>query len=124
MERRKIANIVTGVLLVIAGILALGQAVNAWDLRLLMDGWWTVFMIVPAVAGIIINGPRVGNIVLLVLGVWLFADCQGWLGDLGWSLIPGALLVAFGIKFITRQDGPHRRHHRYDRYDDNGSTGQ
>lgn len=119
MDRRKIANIVTGTFLVIAGILALGQATRLWDLALLMNGWWTIFLIVPAIAGMIINGPRVGNIMLLVLGIWLFADCQGWFGHIGWALIPGALLLAWGVRVITRKDDPRRRHHhRYDRYDD------
>lgn len=119
MDRRKIANIVTGTFLVIAGILALGQAIHLWDLRVLWDGWWTIFLIVPAITGIIVNGPRVGNIMLLVLGVWLFVDCQGWFGHIGWALIPGALLLAFGVRVITRKDDrSHRHHHHHHRYDD------
>lgn len=119
MDRKKIANIVTGTLLVIAGILALGQALSLWDLRLLMDGWWTVFLVVPAVASLIVNGPKMGNILLLILGFWLFADCQGWLGDIGWSLVPGALLLAFGVRIITRPaDYRHHSHDRYDHHDD------
>ncbi|MDR3645364.1 MAG: hypothetical protein P4M02_09860, partial [Clostridia bacterium] len=85
-----------------------------WNASFILNGWWTLFLIVPAIAGIITTGPRFGNIFLLVLGVWLFLDSQGWLGKEGWPLLLGFILIAAGISVMTGSGHTHHRHHHGD----------
>lgn len=123
MDRKAVSKIVTGALLIVAGICVFGQLANLWNLSFLLDGWWTLFLIVPAVAGIIVSGPRPGNVMLLLLGVWLFLDCQGWLGDLDWSFLIGIILILLGVRALTGWGGrpgrgSDRRRHRLRSADD------
>lgn len=123
MDRKKTAGIVTGAFLVLTGICILGQLAGLWDLSLLMNGWWTLLLIIPAVAGMIVSGPRTGNVLLLLLGVWLFLDCQGWLGDLSWQLLAGIFLIFLGIRAMTgwvKHPHEHHHHHSHRHYDQPG----
>ena len=65
-----------------------------------------------ALAGIIASGQRFGNVALLLIGVWLFADCRGWLGDNAWALLGGLLLIFVGVRAITGRPGRLDRHER------------
>lgn len=114
MNRKTVTGIVIGALLIVAGICIFGQATGMWDLSLLMNGWWTLFLIVPALTGMIVSGPRPSNVCLMLLGVWLFAECQGWLGGISRDLLLGIFLVIIGAAVITgwgRRPGEHRHHH-------------
>lgn len=116
MNRKTVAGVVTGAFLVLAGICVFAQVAGLVDLSIFMNGWGTLFLILPAVASMIISGPRPGNIMLLLLGVWLFLDCQGWLGDRSWTLLGGIFLILLGVRALTgwgRWPGERRhRHHR------------
>ncbi len=37
-----------------------GVSLGWWDADLFFDGWWTFFLIAPAIVGILGNGPNVG----------------------------------------------------------------
>lgn len=116
MNKKSITGIVIGSLLVVAGVCILGQLSGIWDLSQFMNGWWTLFLIVPAVASMIVKGPRAGNVMLLLLGAWLFAECQGWLGGLDWQFLGGVFLIFLGVRALTgwgRRDREHPHRHRH-----------
>lgn len=75
----------------------LGSVAGLWRLGNLAASWWTLFLIVPALAGMVSSGIRFWNVFLLFLGCWLLAVNQGWLGHNGWAYFIGGLLVLFGL---------------------------
>ena len=118
MDRKKVANAITGIFLLLAGICILGQLAGFWNLALVMNAWWTLFLIVPAIASMVVSGPRTGNVFLLLMGVWLFLDCQGWLGNVGWPMMGGLFLIFIGIRIILRGDERHHERHHHRHHDD------
>lgn len=103
-EKKKISDIILGVVLIIAGIIFLGNEFEFWNIKLFFKGWWTLFIIVPSVLGIWEKGNRLSSFLGLLIGVLLlFAsrDIIAW-KTVGKVFLP-ALLVILGLSIIFRK---------------------
>jgi predicted membrane protein len=108
MRRSLASRIVTGLFIIAVGVLILGHVAFGWDIGNLAHSWWTLFIIVPGIAGILSSGFRFWNVFLVLIGVWLLSEDQNWLGRNAWPYFLGAALVIFGIYVITGGHGhPH-----------------
>lgn len=98
---KKINKILWGIALIaIGGIFAL-NAFGVTDIQLFFDGWWTLFIIVPCFIGIFSEREKTGNIIGLLIGVFLLLCCQNILGfDMLWKLAFPAIIVIIGLKLI------------------------
>ena len=108
MKRSFVTRIVVGMFLLAVGVALLGSLAGFWDFGRLADDWWALLVIVPAVAGITATGFHFWNVSVLLLGVWLLANSQGWFAGNGWPYLVGGLLVLVGVRIIL---GAVRRHH-------------
>jgi len=97
--RKRISSVLWGLIFIAAGIGIVGAMAGAWEFNILFAGWWTLFLIVPAVLGMIEHGIRIGNSIGLVLGVALLACCRGWLPweVLARMLVPTVMIVIGGV---------------------------
>lgn len=98
MEQKN-KNIV-GILLLAFGAVFLLQRLNVFPATIFFQGWWTLFLIVPAILSMSKQGVTAGNAVLLVIGVFFFIDAQGW--NLQGYLMP-AILIALGIGLLLKK---------------------
>ena len=99
----KFSNVAWGLIFIIIGIFYAGNTFNLWDFKLLFDGWWTLFIIIPCLIGIVENGFSTGNIVGLVIGVLLLLSAQGIVNSRIISkLIVPIIFILIGIKIIFR----------------------
>ena len=98
---KKLSKILWGVALIaIGGIFAL-NAFGVTDIEVFFDGWWTLFIIVPCFIGLITEREKTGNIIGLLIGVFLLLCCQNVLGfDMLWKLAVPAIIVIIGLKLI------------------------
>ena len=97
--RKRISSVLWGLIFIAVGIGIVGAMAGAWEFNILFAGWWTLFLIVPAVLGMIEHGIRIGNSIGLVLGVALLACCRGWLPweVLARMLVPTVMIVIGGV---------------------------
>jgi len=97
--RKRISSVLWGLIFIAAGIGIVGAMAGVWEFNILFSGWWTLFLIVPAVIGMIEHGIRIGNSIGLLLGVALLACCQGWLPweVLSRLLVPTVMIVIGGV---------------------------
>lgn len=97
--RKRISSVLWGLIFIAAGVGIIGHIAGAWELNFLFAGWWTLFLIVPAVLGMVEHGIRIGNSIGLVLGVALLACCRGWLPweVLSRLLVPTVMIVIGGV---------------------------
>lgn len=97
--RKRISNVLWGLIFIAAGVGIVGHMAGAWEINLLFAGWWTLFLIVPAVLSIVEHGIRIGNSIGLVLGVALLACCQGWIPweILSRMLVPTVMILIGGV---------------------------
>lgn len=104
--RKNTGRILVGILFLCAAAIVLGNSTGWWSVS--FDGWWTLFLIVPGLAGIIDCGVSFWNSALLLVGIWLLANEQGWLTDpFSSNLIWIVLLAAVGLELLF--GGRHRR---------------
>ena len=104
------SGIFGGALLVAAGLCVLVQLSGLWNLEPVLRDWWTLFLILPAIASMIVAGPRVLNLMLLALGVSILLYYRGLVPNTALPLLPGLLLVYIGIRHIGGKSGRRHRH--------------
>ncbi len=98
---KKANRIIWGVLLVLAGgILAL-KSLNILNIDIFFDGWWTLFIIVPSIVGLINERDKTGSIIGLIVGVVLLLCARDILNfDMLWKLVFPAIIIIVGLKLV------------------------
>ena len=81
---KKLNRIIWGVVLVAAGVLAALNAFGITNFDFFFDGWWTLFIIVPCLIGLVSSHEKTGNLIGLLVGIILLLYCQD---VLTWQLI-------------------------------------
>ncbi len=100
--KRDVYTIVVGTLFIAAAVAIGGTMLGFFDLNLSLRGWWTVFIIVPALISIVQGGFNAGNAVMLGVGILLLLNAQGVLPEgFGWKLILPFILLVVGFQLLT-----------------------
>jgi len=99
--RRDIGTIIVGLIFLAAGVAIGGSFLGYFDFKIDLAGWWTLFLIVPALIAIAQGGINAGNVVLLAVGVILLLKSQGILPEgFTWKLIFPIVLLAIGAQLV------------------------
>lgn len=99
--KKNIAALIFGLLLIFAGLGFVGAEFFNWNFSIFFDGWWTLFIIVPAFASILSNGARTSNLVVLGIGLVLLLRAQNLISShYIWVFIVAIVLVAVGASLI------------------------
>lgn len=99
--RKNVAQVGIGLFLILAGVLYIGRLFGLWDIGVFFDGWWTLFIIIPAILAMTNNGINFGNVIMLSIGALLLLDAQGILQDnIGFKLIFPVIIIAIGANII------------------------
>ena len=64
-------SIIWGIILVMVGVIYGLNSLNIVDINLFFPGWWTLFIIVPCVIGLVTDGDKTGSIIGVIIGVLL-----------------------------------------------------
>lgn len=98
---KKLSSILWGIVLVAAGVIFALNAFEITDISIFFDGWWTLFIIVPCTIGLFSEREKTGNLIGLLIGVFLLLCCQDILSfDMLWKLAVPAIIIIIGIKMI------------------------
>ena len=98
---KKISKILWGIAFIVAGVIFALNAFGITDIEIFFDGWWTLFIIIPCLVGIFSEREKTGNIIGLLVGVFLLLCCQNVLGfDMLWKIAVPAIIVIIGLKLI------------------------
>ncbi|MCR6514880.1 MAG: LiaF transmembrane domain-containing protein [Clostridium sp.] len=99
--KEKLIDIFMGIAIVVIGLAFLGEALGFWDVSL-FDGWWTLFLIIPAAINIFKNGFKILNSVTLFIGVSLLLRAQGIFRNVNSGLLLfSVLLIIIGVDKIS-----------------------
>lgn len=69
--RARVSNVILGLFFVIAAIIWAGNEVFDWNFSIFFNGWWTFFIIIPAILSIVKTGFKIANSIFLILGLML-----------------------------------------------------
>jgi hypothetical protein len=71
------------------------------DVDIFFDGWWTLFIIIPAFAGLLLEREKVGNLFCLAIGVFLLLCSQGLIEfSWAWKIFVPVVIVVMGLKLL------------------------
>lgn len=104
MKRKKANQIIIGVVLLVIGIIWLGNALNFWHIDVLFRGWWAVLLMLCFLSSIIGDGVNPINVAgLLICGVIILKQ-NGLIPDSVnlWLLAFAAVLLVYGGKVLAR----------------------
>lgn len=97
--RKNTGIILFGTTLIGVAIAMIGNLMGFWQIEN-FHGWWTMFLIIPGIWGIIKFGFTLWNSALILIGVWLLIDAQGIIFGITKDMLFAILLLLFGILFI------------------------
>lgn len=96
------SNFLWGLAFIIVGVCYAGDAFHLWNFDLFFDGWWTLFLIIPCLYGILVNGFGMGKFIGLVIGIGLLLSEQRIISSrLIDNLIFPIILVLIGINILN-----------------------
>lgn len=98
---RSIRRVIWGVVLLAAAMAIALNSFNIIDFDLFFEGWWTLFIIVPALAGIISDRDKSGAICWFCIGVLLLLCEQNIISwNMIWKIALPLIIAIIGFKMI------------------------
>ena len=100
---KKNDNIIWGIVFIIVGIIFGLKALGIFDFNIFFKGWWTLFIIIPSISGIISEKDKTWSIIMFSVGVLLLLCSRGIMDyNLFWKLLLPIVLIVFGFSIIFR----------------------
>lgn len=98
-------SIICGIIIVLIGVLFLGNSLSFWDINLFFAGWWTLFIIVPSLLGLFKKETVFASMFFLLIGILLLLACQN---IINFSMILRisipVLIIMIGLVFIFKKN--------------------
>lgn len=95
---KKVNTVIIGILFIIVGVIIGLNSFGITSINIFFDGWWTLFIIIPAINGIIGDDEKLGSIIWLVVGIILLLGCQDMISfSFIWKLMLPLILVFIGL---------------------------
>ena len=102
---KKISDIVWGIVLIVVGIIFLGNEFDFWNIKLFFEGWWTFVIIIPSALTLCSKGGKISGSLGLLLGILLLMasrDIIKW-SSVGKIFLP-SLLIIIGFSVIFKKN--------------------
>ena len=100
---KKYTGIIIGALLVAIGVIYILNAFGIGNINVSLDGWWTLFIIIPCLERLFREKDKSGNLLGLFIGIILLLAARDIISDgLILKLIVPFIIIAIGIKLIEK----------------------
>lgn len=98
---KKISTVMVGIVFIIVGVIVGLNSFGITNINIFFDGWWTLFIIIPAINGLVTNEEKTGSIIWLIIGIALLLGCQDLISfDILWKLTLPVILVFIGLSIM------------------------
>lgn len=98
---KKVNTVIIGILFIIVGVIVGFNSFGITNINIFFSGWWTLFIIIPAINGIISDDEKLGSIIWLIVGIILLLGCQDMISfDIIWKLLLPLILVFIGLSIM------------------------
>lgn len=103
---KKISTVIVGIVFIIVGVIVGLNSFGITNINIFFDGWWTLFIIIPAINGLVTNEEKTGSIIWLIIGITLLLGCQDLISfDILWKLTLPVILVFIGLSIMFNNNG-------------------
>lgn len=97
-------KVLWGFVFILLGLIIGTNTLGFTNINIFFDGWWTLFLIIPAFIGLISNEKKTSSFLLFVLGIFLLFDARDVISLATiFQLIFPFLLILLGFSFIFNQ---------------------
>lgn len=103
---KKISTVIVGIVFIIVGVIVGLNSFGITNINIFFDGWWTLFIIIPAINGLVTDEEKTGSIIWLIIGITLLLGCQDLISfDILWKLTLPVILVFIGLSIMFNNNG-------------------
>lgn len=96
-------NMILGILFILGGVVLGLNALELTSINLFFDGWWTLFIIIPALIDLGKNEDPTGNLIAILIGVVLLLCAQDIISfEFIWKLLFPIVLVIIGCSILFK----------------------
>ncbi|MBQ3318611.1 hypothetical protein IJG76_01170 [Candidatus Saccharibacteria bacterium] len=101
--KKQLKSIIWGVAIIALGVIFGGNALGLFNINVFFDGWWTLFIIIPSLVGLVTDKDKISNLIFLSAGIILLLAAQNVFSfDVAWKAILAIALVVAGIAIIVK----------------------
>ena len=101
--KKSTSSILWGIIIILVGVIYLGNNVNFWSIDIFFDGWWTLFIIVPSLIGLFKKEGFISCILGIAIGVLLLLACQDTIDwDMVGKIFIPLLIIIVGLSILFR----------------------
>ncbi len=103
---KKISTVIVGIVFIVVGVIVGLNSFGITNINIFFDGWWTLFIIIPAINGLVTDEEKTGSIIWLIIGITLLLGCQDLISfDILWKLTLPVILVFIGLSIVFNNNG-------------------
>ena len=96
-------SIIVGIIIIFVAVIFLGNNFDIWNINVFFDGWWTLFIIIPAIINIFEGKDIITSLLILLFGIILLFACQELImWSFIWKLIFPVVLIIIGLSLIFK----------------------
>lgn len=94
---------IIGFLLIFIGLILGLNAFGITNINLFFSGWWTLFIIIPSLVGLITDKEKTSSLIFLIIGVWLFLAERDLIEyELLIKLLLPVILISIGLLLVFK----------------------
>ncbi len=107
---KNLTRIIIGAILIACGVVCILGAFGITNINMSLDGWWTLFIIIPCLNGLFTSKDKFGSFIGLAVGVLLLLAAQDVFEyDMVWKSIVPIIIIMLGIKLIVKSTSPQKK---------------
>ena len=100
----KKSNLIWGILLLIIGMIVGLNTLEITNVNIFFKGWWTLFIILPSLIGILDEKGKIDNWIGLIVGIALLLACQNIIKfEIILKLLMPTILMVIGLSLILKE---------------------
>lgn len=104
---KNLTRIIIGAILIAYGVIYALGAFGIANINISLDGWWTLFIIIPCLNGVFTSKDKFGNFIGLAVGVLLLLAARDVFEyNMIWKIIAPIIIVILGVKLIVKSVSP------------------
>lgn len=94
---------IIGFLLIFIGLILGLNTFGITNINLFFSGWWTLFIIIPSLVGLINDKEKTSSLIFLIIGVWLFLAERDLIEyELLIKLLLPVILISIGLLLVFK----------------------
>lgn len=100
---KNVKSVIWGIILIVVGVILGSNSLGLTNINIFIDGWWTLFIIIPSLINIFVDEDKTGSIIGVLIGIILFLACQDVISfEIVGKLFFPMIIIIIGLSMIFK----------------------